>query len=165
MSTKKDKPESRVSSLLPSKEALAQELKEQQASSPVFLPKSKQTPVESREPVAPAQVEPPDALPQAESPAPKEERKTRTSKPGVKLGRPRKDESRKKAEGEVVCSIRMDAALLERVNAYVDNKYALYQTKADLLRYALPKALEELEPLLKKAEKLYETHLGKGKSA
>lgn len=143
---KHEKPTSRLTDVFTSSQELA-------AEEVVFLPKEKR-------PAAPQ----PEAPVQGEAVAAPVVAKPQKPKPAVKSkrgpGRPPKTE---KLVDQTTSSIRLDPDLFARVDSYVNNRYALHKTKADLVRHALAKTLDELEPVLKKTEKLYEAHLGKGK--
>lgn len=154
MSDKKVKPKSRIEDVFASSAELGEEV--------VFAPKPK-PPVPVNEPPTPAGTS--SQPPTAEAPAePAREKAGRAGKRKGRVGRPPKGEKRPEADRDVVVSsIRLEPDLLERMNAYVGNRYALFNTKADLVRHAVIKALDELEPILKKAEKLYAAHLGTGK--
>ena len=153
MSDPKKKPRSRMTDVFASQEEL-------EAEEITFLPKAK--PPAPVQPPIPAQ-EPENIAGDQSVPTVKKEKTERSPKDKPRRGRPPKGEAKAHADRDTVSSIRMDPEMLARINNYVGNRYALYKTKVDLVRYALTKALDELEPLIKKSEKLYETHLGKGK--
>ena len=147
---KHDKPTSRLTDVFASSQELARE-------EVVF-------PLKERSVMPPPATSQPEAPIQGEGVAIAGEAKPQKPKPVAKgkrgPGRPPKAE---KLVDQTTSSIRLDPDLFARVDSYVNNRYALYKTKADLVRHALAKTLDELEPVLKKTEKLYEAHLGKGK--
>lgn len=142
---KHEKPTSRLTDVFTSSQELA-------AEEVVFQPKEKRPAPQPEAPVQGADVAGPEAA------KPQKSKPTAKGKRGP--GRPPKAE---KLIDQTTSSIRLDPDLFARVDSYVNNRYALHRTKADLVRYALAKILDELEPVLKKTEKLYEAHLGKGK--
>ena len=152
MSTPKNKPSSRVASILVSPEALLEQ-------SPVFAVS------EEAAPPAPVARTKSIAAPEnkaAKPVAPPEKDVEEDPKPkGTGRGRKKKDKSEEEKPEKIILQVLIDREFEKRLDAYVNSPHALYKNRSDLVRQAIRDCLDTLEPILEQASKFYEKVLNK----
>jgi|OpeIllAssembly_1097287.scaffolds.fasta_scaffold186184_1 hypothetical protein len=153
MSTSKQKPSSRVASILVSPEALLEQ-------SPVFAVSDEpaaEMPAVRAKPAAPGQK---TSKPQAAPEQAADEAKPK----GQGRGRKKKDVKPEVEKAEkIIMQVLIDREFEKRLDAYVSNPHALYKNRSDLVRQAVRETLDTLEPILAQASKFYEKVLHKDK--
>lgn len=154
MSTPKNKPSSRVSSILVSPEALLEQ-------SPVFAVSEEAAPAAPVARTKPAATESKSVKPEPRSAKVQEE----DEKPKEK-GRGRKKKADKGNEDKpekIILQVLIDREFEKRIDAYVNNPHAFYKNRSDLVRQAIRESLDTLEPILEQASKFYEKVMNKDK--
>ena len=152
MSTPKNKPSSRVASILVSPEALLEQspvfaVSEEAAAAPQVARAKTPAVPEGK----PAKIEAPPAKVIEEEQKPK----------GKGRGRKKKDKSEEEKPEKIILQVLIDREFEKRLDAYVNSPHALYKNRSDLVRQAIRDSLDTLEPILEQASKFYEKVLNK----